>query len=74
MIPFVPIIMRGEKPFSMFEGIQQKFSWVLDAVEYPSEAVLIRELEDEVIAPALDMEATIARKRMAPRRIRRLAE
>jgi uncharacterized protein YjbI with pentapeptide repeats len=74
MIPFVPIIMLGEKPFSMFEGLQQKYSWVLDTVEYPSEVALIRDLEKEVIAPALDMEARIVQKRMEPRRTRRLTE
>ena len=72
-IPFVPIIARGEKPFSMFEGLQQKFYWVLDTVEYPSEAVLIRNLENEVIRPALEMEARIAQERKV-RPVRRLEE
>ncbi len=72
MIPFVPIIQRGEKPFSMFEGLQQKFFWVLDTIEYPSAAVLIRDLDAAVIEPALAMEASIAASRQAPRAPKRL--
>jgi hypothetical protein len=72
-IPFVPIIMSGEKPFSMFEGLQQKFYWVLDTLEYPSEAALLRNLENEVIRPALEMEARIERARTT-RPMRRIQE
>jgi hypothetical protein len=57
MIPFVPIIACDEKPFSMFEGIQAKYGWVCDTVEYPSATALLRELETQIIAPALAMEA-----------------
>lgn len=74
MIPCVPIIMSGEKPFSMFEGIQQKYGWVLDTLEYPSKKALIRDLEKEIIAPALDMEKAIAKKRAKSPRIRRIVE
>ena len=74
MIPFVPIIMSGEKPFSMFEGIQQKYQWVLDTLEYPSQKALIRDLEKEIIKPALDMEEAIAKQRAKSTHIRRIAE
>jgi hypothetical protein len=74
MIPFVPIIERGEKPFSMFEGLQTKYDWVLDTVEYPSEKALMRELDKEIIAPALAMEAKIAGKRGLPRPVKRISE
>ena len=74
MIPFVPIIERGEKPFSMFEGLQTKYDWVLDTVEYPSEKALMRELDEEIIAPALAMEAKIAGKRGLPRPVKRISE
>jgi hypothetical protein len=31
MIPFVPIIADGEKPFAMFRDLKQKYGeWVLD--------------------------------------------
>jgi len=73
LIPFVPIIALGEKPFSMFDGLQQRFYWVLDTVEYPSEAALIRNLEDKVIRPALEMEARIMKGRTA-RPVTRLEE
>lgn len=74
MIPFVPIIARGEKPFSMFEGIQAKYDWVCDTVEYPSASALLRELDTEIIAPALAMEAKIAEKRVQSRTVKRISE
>lgn len=74
MIPFVPIILRGEKPFSMFEGLQQRYFWVLDTVDYPSAAALVRDLDAAVIDPALAMEAIIATRREAPRTLKRLEE
>lgn len=34
--PFVPIIQRGEKEFSMFKGLQSKFHCLLPLVKYRS--------------------------------------
>ncbi len=62
-IPFVPIIQEGEKPFSMFKDIQQKFDWVLPLLEYDTESNLIKVLEKAVINPALNKhDELIARK------------
>jgi hypothetical protein len=37
MIPFVPIIKQGEKPFAMFRDLKQKYGdWILDVLEYNS--------------------------------------
>jgi uncharacterized protein YjbI with pentapeptide repeats len=74
MIPFVPIIECGEKPFSMFEGLQAKYDWVCDTVEYPSAKALLRALDTEIIAPVLAMEAKIAEKRARSRAVRRISE
>jgi hypothetical protein len=74
MIPFVPIIESGQKSFSMFEGIQTKYDWVCDTVEYPSAKALVRDLDRQIIAPVLDMEAKIAEKRARSRAVRRISE
>jgi hypothetical protein len=53
MVPFVPILQRGEQPFSMFVDLQNKYDWVLQpVVGYPSVERLIEVLEDEVVRPA----------------------
>jgi hypothetical protein len=53
MIPFVPIIERGEEPFSMFRDLWIKHrEWVLDPIRYPSVDRLIEVLDTEIIAPA----------------------
>jgi len=53
MVPFVPILQRGEKPFAMFVDLQNKYDWVLQpVVGYPSVDRLIEVLEDKVVRPA----------------------
>ena len=52
MVPFAPILQSGEKPFSMFVDLMNKYDWVLDVIEYPSVDRLIEALEREIIGPA----------------------
>jgi len=52
MIPFVPIIEKGEQPFSMFQDLWQKHHWVLDPLRYNSIAELKDLLDQAVIEPA----------------------
>jgi hypothetical protein len=53
MVPFVPILQEGEKPFSMFKDLQNKYDWVLKPViSYPSVDRLIEVLNDEIVKPA----------------------
>ena len=40
-VPFVPIIQRGEKPFSMFKDLQ-KYPWMLETLTYGSADALSR--------------------------------
>ena len=54
MIPFVPIIQRGERPFSMFANLQAKYDWVLDVLVYDSAENLVKGLAKAVIVPALE--------------------
>jgi uncharacterized protein YjbI with pentapeptide repeats len=53
-IPFIPIIEKGEKPFSMFRDLP-KFPWVLKLLTYPSLAVLIEGFKKAIIDEAFEM-------------------
>jgi hypothetical protein len=53
MVPFVPILQRGENPFAMFVDLQNKYDWVLQPViRYPSVDRLVEVLEDKIVRPA----------------------
>jgi uncharacterized protein YjbI with pentapeptide repeats len=52
-IPFVPIIQKGERPFSMMVDLQKKYNWVLNTVSYRSAETLIKVLKPEIIDPAI---------------------
>jgi hypothetical protein len=70
MIPFVPIIQEGEKPFSMFRDLQGKFDWILDTLAYHSEIDLIKGLEKAVLAPALKKHDELVMRKAEELRIR----
>jgi hypothetical protein len=53
VVPFAPILQKGEKPFAMFVDLKNKYDWVLKRViVYPSADRLIEVLEDEIVRPA----------------------
>ena len=53
MIPFVPIIEKGEEPFAMFKDLWDKHrEWVLDPIRYPSVDRLIEVLDAKIVRPA----------------------
>jgi uncharacterized protein YjbI with pentapeptide repeats len=54
MIPFVPIIQRGEEPFAMFKDLLGKHDWVLDVLEYDQLDKLLAGFKDAVVIPALN--------------------
>lgn len=54
MIPFVPILQKGERPFSMFSDINAKYDWVLDTLLYDSTESLVEGLDKAIIRPALE--------------------
>jgi uncharacterized protein YjbI with pentapeptide repeats len=55
MVPFVPIIHEGEKPFAMFRDLKQKYGeWVLDVLEYDSADNLLQVMDEAVVKPARD--------------------
>jgi uncharacterized protein YjbI with pentapeptide repeats len=53
MIPFVPILEKGEEPFAMFTDLWIKHrEWVLDPIRYPSVDRLVEVFDDEIVRPA----------------------
>jgi uncharacterized protein YjbI with pentapeptide repeats len=64
MIPFVPILEKGEEPFAMFRDLWIKHrEWVLDPIRYSSIDRLVEVLDTEVIKPAeARFNALLARK------------
>jgi len=62
MVPFVPIIEAGEKPFSMLADLQQR-EWVTAVKEYRDVDNLIDKLESRVVRPALELHAKLRLKK-----------
>ena len=53
MVPFVPILEKGQDPFSMFVDLQIQYDWVLEPViGYSSVDRLIEMLEEKIVGPA----------------------
>ncbi len=60
MVPFVPIIERGEEPFPMFKDLWRKHrEWVLDPLVYDDREQLLLALDDAIIEPALEKHAQL---------------
>ena len=54
MIPFLPIIEEGEKPFAMLEDLLIKYDWVFPPLYYSSLDALIGALDKKIIGLAND--------------------
>jgi len=53
MVPFRPIIQKGEKPFAMLEDLwKQHRDWVFQPLYYSSPDALIKALDKKIINPA----------------------
>jgi uncharacterized protein YjbI with pentapeptide repeats len=63
MIPFVPILKEGERPFSMFRDLHLKYEWVLPPRSYNTSATLIQRLNNAVVVPALQKRRELALKK-----------
>lgn len=64
MIPFVPIIQEGERPWAMFKDLWIKYrDWVFEPLEYPSIDVLIPKLGSAVVRPALERRKVLLARR-----------
>jgi uncharacterized protein YjbI with pentapeptide repeats len=51
MVPFQPIIEKGEEPFAMLADLLQ-YDWVFQPIRYSSLDALIGALDEKIIAPA----------------------
>jgi hypothetical protein len=64
MVPFVPLIEDGEKPWAMFEDLWIKHrDWVFEPLVYSSVDELIPKLRNSVVAPALEMRKVLLARR-----------
>ena len=70
MIPFVPIIMQGEKSFSMFRDLKGKFDWVLDELEYDTLESLLAALDLGIITPAMKKHKQLLNRKAAKSKVR----
>jgi hypothetical protein len=62
-IPFVTILQRGEKPFSMFRDLTM-YDWVLKPViTYETKQSMIDGLEQAVVKPALQKHAELVSRK-----------
>ena len=77
-IPFVPIIQKGQKPFSMFNDLQSSFGSDTDGrllrlLEYASAVALVRGVKKFIVNPALARSKKLSWKKSMPVRVRKLS-
>jgi hypothetical protein len=70
MIPFVPILEKGEEPFSMFRDLWIKHDWMFDPIRYPSVDRLIEVLDAEIVRPAKAKFVELLAKKAAAMKVR----
>lgn len=64
MVPFIPIIQKGEQSFSMFSDLQNKYDWVLETMEYRNKEELIKHFITGIINPALKKYNQLSKRKM----------
>ena len=75
MIPFVPIMHEDEKPFAMFQDLQQKYGeWILDVLKYDSAENLLQVFEKAVVRPALEKGQQLLLKKAEAIRVRHVTD
>ena len=71
MVPFVPILEKGEEPFAMLRDLWIKHrAWVLDPIRYPSLDRLVEVLDAEIIKPAKVRFAELMKRKAEELRIK----
>jgi hypothetical protein len=65
MIPFVPLIQKGEEPFAMFVNLQNKYKWVLPLVKYSDIETLLEVFDLAVIKPVLEKHEELIKEKAA---------
>lgn len=62
-IPFVPIIQKGEEPFSMFIDLKGKYDWILEPIEYPSLDKLLQVFKNAIIDRACKKQQELQKRK-----------
>jgi hypothetical protein len=71
MVPFIPILERGQEPFAMFKDLWIKHrEWVFEPIRYPSLDRLIEVLDVEIIHPAQAMFTKLLARKAEELRVR----
>jgi uncharacterized protein YjbI with pentapeptide repeats len=71
MVPFIPILERGEEPFAMFRDLWIKHrEWVFEPIRYPSLDRLVEVLDAEIVHPAQAMFVKLLAKKAEELRVR----
>jgi len=52
VVPVQPVILSGERAYSMFRDLRQRYHWVLPTYSYVDQTHLLATLQEHVIAPA----------------------
>ena len=73
MVPFVPILHEGEKPFSMLADLQS-YPWVMPVKTYRNIDQLVEKLETKIIAPALKLHAQLQLQKAKGLRVESLSD
>ena len=70
MVPFVPILEKGEEPFAMFQDLWLKHrEWVFEPIRYSSVDGLVGGLDAVIIKPALARSAELMARKAEKYRI-----
>jgi hypothetical protein len=71
MVPFVPILEKGEEPFAMLSDLWIKHrEWVLDPIRYPSLDRLVEVLDAEIVRPAEERFTELLKRKAEKLRIK----
>ena len=71
MIPFVTLIRKNEKPFSMFQDLWQKHrDWVLEPLVYESVEQLVKVFDKAIIRPTNTRLVVLRRRKAEQLRVR----
>ncbi|GHO94920.1 hypothetical protein KSF_049680 [Reticulibacter mediterranei] len=52
VVPVQPVILSGEREYSMFRDLRQRYHWVLPTYSYADQTHLLATLKEHVITPA----------------------
>jgi len=62
VVPVQPVILGGEREYSMFRDLRQRYHWVLPTYSYADQSHLLATLQEYVIAPAEQKAQELAKR------------